>query len=151
MTIQDITMGYERKTGRRIMLSEHEKTFAEFLEYYDIRRPGWDILIAERGHAGAWKKADQIGYYRALQDDWEAARDDEIDPPVVDLWEELPETARKISTAHRAAYSQIAGLARLGRSIDARNIYDASTLTYAEYMDALDAGEKQKRTSNVAQ
>ena len=89
MTVQDIRMGFDAMTGREIMLSEHEKTFAEFLEYYDIRRPGWEILIAERGHAAAWKKADQIGYYRALQEDWEAARDDELTPLVVDRLEDI--------------------------------------------------------------
>ena len=82
MTVQDITMGYDRGTGQRIMLSEHEQTFIEFCEYRGI-------------DPHEWKKSDQIGYYRALQEDWETARDDEMTPMVVDHYMDLPEIVRE--------------------------------------------------------
>ena len=77
MTVQDITMGYDRFNGQRITLTQHEKNVIEFCEYRGI-------------DATAWRKDDQIGYYRALQEDWETARDDDQDPPVVDHLEDLP-------------------------------------------------------------
>ena len=81
MTVQDITLGYWKSTGEPVTLTQHEKTFIEFCDYKGV-------------DAAAWKKADQIGYYRALQDDWETARDDDQDPPVVDRLEDLPDDIR---------------------------------------------------------
>ena len=77
----DILMGYSTETGRPIYLAEHEKTFIEFCEYRGI-------------DPAAWRKTEQVGYYRALQEDWEAARDDDMHPMVVDRLEDLPEDLR---------------------------------------------------------
>lgn len=77
---QDIVMGYSTTTGEPITLREHEATFAEYIGH---------------GRAAAWRKTNQVGFYRALQEDWEAARDDDIDPPLVDTVADLePYTIR---------------------------------------------------------
>ena len=77
MTKQEMIMGYEYPNGRVITLAEHEENYAHFLSF--------------RGEdAARFKKEQQIRYYRALQEDWEEARDSEMGPFVVDSVDDLP-------------------------------------------------------------
>ena len=102
---QDIIMGYSTTTGEPITLREHEAAFATYLKDMDIVAPAYAHLVPEHGHAGAWRKVDQVGYYHALQMDWEAARDDELDPAVVDKPEDLRDYAERIAKHKARGYS----------------------------------------------